>query len=372
MNNPEPTAPIKAPIRAVIRTTPEDFQVDELPAYTPSGQGEHLYLTFRKRGLDTMTAVQMLARRLGVQARDSGTAGLKDRHAVTTQQASFPFPIARPVPTADELSGDGITVLAVERHGNKLKTGHLRGNRFTLVLREIDPARRDELKSALEKLGVEGLPNRFGVQRFGRFGDNAEQARAWLSGQARPPRDQRVKRLLFSALQSELFNKVLDRRIADGTWGTPLPGELLVSAGGGRALRLVDVTDLDEALRSGQLSPSGPIHGARMPRPEGEALAVEEAALAGCEGDRKLLDDARNLGEGARRALRLLPAEMQVEALEDATGLQIQFVLPKGAYATTVLEAVCEVEDATRQQGATLKVGPVIGESDEQPSGEEG
>jgi tRNA pseudouridine13 synthase len=351
-------------IRAILRATLDDFQVDELPAYTPSGVGEHLYVHFRKRGLDTLQAVRLLAARLGVSARDAGTAGLKDRHALTTQYASFPFPITRPLPSAANLDGDGLEVLSLARHSNKLKTGHLRGNRFKLLLRGLDPAQRTPLRLALERLGVEGLPNRFGAQRFGRFGDNAGQARAWLSGQRPPPRDLRVRRLQFSALQSELFHRVLDRRIADGSWSHPLPGELLISPGGGRPLRLNDVPDADEAVRSGRLSPSGPLCGARAPLPEGEARSLEEDVLHDALPDLQLLARWKSLGEGGRRALRLLPMELRVDLPEDETGLQVQFVLPRGTYATTVLEAVCEVEDASRARDTTDPGGSAIGAED--------
>src|SRR5688572_26307343 len=111
----------------VIRSSPDDFVVEEVPAYEPSGEGEHLYVCFRKRGLNTLEAVKRIAERLGVASRDVGTAGLKDRHAVTTQWASFPYPMARGVPAPEAIAGDGIEVLAVRRHGNKLRTGHLRG-----------------------------------------------------------------------------------------------------------------------------------------------------------------------------------------------------------------------------------------------------
>ena len=178
--------------RVEIRHEPGDFRVDEVPAYEPVGQGEHLYLHLRKSGLDTMTAVTMLARRLKVAPRDVGTAGLKDRHAVTTQWMSLPWPMRNELPATDALSGEGIEVLAVARHNNKLRTGHLRGNRFTLVLRGIDATKRDALAQALERLGVTGLPNRFGGQRFGRDGDNATQARAWLANRQPAPRHPRV------------------------------------------------------------------------------------------------------------------------------------------------------------------------------------
>src|SRR5687768_9010651 len=142
--------------RATIRATPEDFLVEELPAYEPSGAGEHLYVRLRKRGLTTMQATAELARRLGVQARDAGTAGPKDRHAVAVQTASFPWPLARPLPEASALSAEGLEVLHLARHGNKLRTGHLRGNRFVIVLRELDEGARAGLVEAFERLGASG------------------------------------------------------------------------------------------------------------------------------------------------------------------------------------------------------------------------
>ncbi|MCS6899262.1 MAG: tRNA pseudouridine(13) synthase TruD [Myxococcales bacterium] len=356
-------------IRALLRSTLDDFQVDELPAYTPSGVGEHLYIHFRKRGLDTFQAVRYLANRLGVSAREAGTAGLKDRHAVTTQYASFPFPLARPLPSPADLTGEGIEVLSLARHGHKLKTGHLRGNRFLVKLRGIEPTQRHPLRLAFERLAVEGLPNRFGSQRFGRDGDNVDQARAWLSGQRPPPRDLRVRRLQFSALQSELFHRVLDRRIADGSWNRPLPGELLISPGGGRYQRLEDIPDAEEAVRSGRLSPSGPLCGARTPLPTDEARALEEDVLRNALSDLHLLAQWKSLGEGGRRALRIFPLELQTHLLDDATGLQVQFVLPRGAYATTVVEAVCAIEDVSRMTRTTDPEGSAI-EAEDPTSGE--
>ena len=348
--------------RVEIRHRPEDFRVDELPAYEPIGQGEHLYVHFRKTGLDTMTAVTMLARRLGVPGRDVGTAGLKDRHAVTTQSASFPWAMRHELPVAEALSGEGIEVLAMARHNNKLRTGHLRGNRFTLVLRGLRPDDRGPLGQALEQLGATGLPNRFGGQRFGRNGDNVAQARAWLSGQAPPPRHPRVRRLQFSALQSEIFHQVLDRRLADGTWNHLLEGDLLQPPHGGRMLRSAQVEDAAAEVAAGRLSPTGPIYGARMPWPEGAARALEEEILAAGLGDRTLLENNRQLGEGARRPLRLLPEGMRVSEVDaDATSLQVEFVLPRGAYATTVLEAVSVIDDVSRR-GVTGRKASTIEE----------
>ncbi|RYE89536.1 MAG: tRNA pseudouridine(13) synthase TruD [Myxococcales bacterium] len=357
--------------RVEIRRQPSDFQVDELPAYEPVGQGEHLYVHFRKTGLDTMTAATQLARRLGVPGRDVGTAGLKDRHAVTTQSASFPWPMKNELPDAARLSGEGIEVLSLARHNNKLRTGHLRGNRFTLVLRGLRPEERAPLQAALERLGTAGLPNRFGVQRFGRDGNNADQARAWLAGKQPAPRHPRVRRLQFSALQSEIFHRVLDRRIADGTWDRLLEGDLLQAPGGGKMLRSSQMADAAEAVAAWRLSPTGPIYGARMPWPEGAAKLLEDEVLATGLADRALIDKNRQLGEGARRPLGLRPEELRVrELVADATGLQVEFVLPKGAYATTVLEAVCEVDDVSRRGATDREAGTIEEDSEEGPENE--
>lgn len=357
--------------RVEIRRQASDFQVDELPAYEPIGQGEHLYVHFRKTGLDTMTAAAMLARRLGVPGRDVGTAGLKDRHAVTTQSASLPWPMKRELPEAASLSGDGLEVLSLARHNNKLRTGHLRGNRFTLVLRGLLPGQREPLRQALERLGSAGLPNRFGVQRFGRDGDNADQARAWLAGKQPAPRNPRVRRLQFSALQSEIFHRVLDRRIAEGTWSSLLEGDLLQAPGGGKMLRSSQMADAADAVASWRLTPTGPIYGARMPWPEGAAKQLEEEVLATGLVDRALIDKNRQLGEGARRPLGLRPEELRVsELVADATGLQVEFVLPRGAYATTVLEAVCEVDDVSRRGATEREAGTIEEDSEEGPENE--
>ncbi|MCC6523483.1 MAG: tRNA pseudouridine(13) synthase TruD [Polyangiaceae bacterium] len=333
--------------RAIIRSTPADFVVEEIPAYAPSGRGEHLFVTFRKTDLTTPEAVRRLARALGVSERDAGYAGMKDRHAVTTQTASFPFPAGRDLAEARAVALDGIEILAAERHEHKLRTGHLRGNRFTLHLRGLDAATARALAAALSDVVARGIPNHFGAQRFGRGGDNAERARAWLSGRSRGPRDPRERRLYFSALQSELFNAVLDARVADGTFATLLPGDLARRAESGGTVRvpLDDPAEL-EALRARHLVPTGPMVGARMPWPEGRPGDLERQVLAASGLELSIFEAHRKLGEGARRPLVLELGELHAEPpATGSDGLVLSFVLPKGGYATTVLGAVCEPFD---------------------------
>ena len=278
-----------ATLEAVIRRTPEDFVVEEIPAYAPSGRGEHLYLTFTKRGITTPDAVRFLARALDVDPRGTGFAGMKDRHAVTTQTASFAFPMARDAAAAVAgLSVPGITVLSAARHDNKLKPGHLVGNRFTITLADVPDGDAPELVRRLEAIGRLGVPNAFGPQRFGRDGDNPERALGWMAGRERGPRAPREQRLLFSSLQSLLFNQVLERREAAGTWGMVLPGDLAKKHDtGGLFLVPLSGPELDDARAragAGTISATGPMFGAKMRWPEGEPAALEREVLAATAG----------------------------------------------------------------------------------------
>ena len=339
--------------RAVFRSRPEDFVVDELPAYRPCGRGEHLFLTFRKVGVTTLDAIGALARSLGVDPRGAGFAGMKDRHAVTTQTASFPFPIARAF-EADvaALAVPGVTMLEAARHENKLKPGHLEGNRFTITLRGLAADDVALVCARLEALGRTGVPNEFGPQRFGRDGDNPERALAWLAGRDRGPRDKRQQRLRFSSLQSLWFNQVLARREAEGTWATVLPGDLAKKHdSGGLFAVALDGPELDDArarCQAGAISPTGPMFGSKMRWPEGAPRAIEDSVLAAGIGDPSRLEAFRHLGEGTRRSLRLEVSGLVATPLVGEGGLAVSFVLPKGGYATTVLGRAARLDDATR------------------------
>jgi tRNA pseudouridine13 synthase len=333
--------------RARIKESPEDFIVEEIPAYEPTGEGEHLFLRFTKRVLTTDDAVRAIAGALGVHARDVGVAGLKDKVGITTQTISVPIPRGQLTPFVDRalaLSLPNITIVGAQPHGNKLKTGHLRGNRFAVRIRGLDPARVDETVAAFERVGREGLPNAFGPQRFGKAKDNAARAREWLSGRAPAPRDPRLRRLLWSALQAELFNALLDARVKDGTWATPLLGDLVKLRISGGLFLCADVqVDQDRAAR-GEVSPTGPIFGVKMRSPEGEPARLEAQILHDLLGENVDLAATKSLGEGTRRALRLWVEDMRVERSggEQDDGIRVYFVLPKGAYATTVISSAVD------------------------------
>ncbi len=336
--------------------------VEEIPAYSPSGRGEHLYVTFTKRALTTIDAVNAMARALDTDPRGTGFAGMKDRHAVTTQTASFAFPMARDAEVAVAgLSVPGITVVGAARHDNKLKPGHLRGNRFTVALADAPEADAPELVRRLEAIGRGGVPNAFGPQRFGRDGDNPERALGWLAGKERGPRSPREQRLLFSSLQSLLFNRVLTRREAAGTWAQVLPGDVAKKHDSGGLFTVpLDGPELDDArarAEAGAISATGPLFGAKMRWPEGEPAALEREVLATISAEELRFEALRHLGEGTRRALRLFVSELTAEirgAEAQAPGsagravVVARFVLPKGGYATTVLGRACRLIDASR------------------------
>jgi tRNA pseudouridine13 synthase len=362
----DPALPI-----ALFRSSPADFVVDEVPLYPPSGAGEHLHLVLRKTDVTTQDAVRAIARALDVDPRGVGVAGMKDKRAITTQAATFPFPIARgaAADAAASIHVDGVEVLAAERHAHKLKPGHLAGNRFAITLRGLSRSGADDVARGLADAAKRGVPNAYGPQRFGRDGDNPERALAWLAGKERGPRDPNQQRFLFSALQSLLFNRVLERRVEGGSWDRVLPGDLAKKAdfegseleavrhfGGLFAVPLEgdELADVLARSAAGHVVATGPMFGAKMRWPDGAPAALERAILdealgaASIAGEAAALTPFRHLGEGTRRSLVLPVNEVMTEINEespDTTSLIVRFVLPKGGYATTVLQRLCVLKE---------------------------
>jgi tRNA pseudouridine13 synthase len=323
-----------------VRAAPEDFRVDEVPAYAPCGTGPHLYLRVEKRGRTTRDAVRALSRALGVPERDAGFAGMKDKDAVTTQWLSFPV-AATPDPAT--LALPGLSVLEVSRHANKLRTGHVRANAFSILVRGGDPARA---RAAAEALAARGLANFFGPQRFGAEGRNAEVGRALLRGEQtaearRAARDRFLRRLSISAYQALLFNRWLAERMADGLFAAALRGDVMKKLDTGGLFDCADPAVDGPRVARFEISPAGPMFGHKRRPASGDALAREERIL-GAEGI-ALADLARGGGEaeGTRRAARL-PARIAVDPEGD--GYRARFELPKGSYATVVLRELMKGE----------------------------
>jgi tRNA pseudouridine13 synthase len=326
-------------IGGTLRTTPEDFFVDEEPAYPASGAGDHIFVHIEKRGLTTPMAVERIARALSIQPRDIGVAGMKDRHAVTRQWLSLPPPVTPEAARA--LALDDIAIVDVARHNHKLRTGHVRANRFILRVRGVASDAADRARKILAHLATApGAPNWYGEQRFGRDGDNAERGLAIVRGETKPPRDKKLARLLVSSLQSQLFNDWLVARIRDGLYARVLAGDVLHKAGGGQFV-CTDPTLDEPRLLAGELVVTGPMFGDRMRAPaDGSPAAAREAATLEAAN---LLPGAfatvRSIAEGTRRDASITVGDPTVRDLEPGA-IEVAFSLPGGAYATAVMREV--------------------------------
>jgi tRNA pseudouridine13 synthase len=378
----------------VIKESPDDFIVNEIPAYEPCGSGEHLYLTFEKRGITTLEAIRRIAGRLKVSERDVGYAGMKDAVGVTRQTVSLQG--AGPEDVLS-LQLEGITVCSAVRHTNKLRPGHLKGNRFHITVRGVTSATAVESAAAvLEVLQRRGVPNYFGYQRYGAQGNShligaAMLRRDWqkavdcLMGEPEAVRDAewrsaiaayqqgdlagalrhmprhcrserdvlqrlaarpdawgkafsathpRLKKLYLSAFQSHLFDKVVEARLE--TLDRVMDGDLAWKHINGACFLVEDAGAEVSRAECFEISASGPMFGSRMTLPAGEVLALEQRVLEK-EGVRCAdFDLGSGLRmEGERRPLRV-PLEDVVCRVEDDI-LLLEFSLPKGSYATSVV-----------------------------------
>jgi tRNA pseudouridine13 synthase len=318
------------PLAARLRAAPEDFQVEEILGYDADGAGEHVLLWVQKRGANTDWVARELAKFAGVSPVAVGYAGLKDRHAVTRQTFSVQL-AGKSDPDWSTFPHAEVKVLAATRHSRKLKRGALRGNRFVLVLRDVQ-GDRATAEQVLQQIAARGVPNYYGEQRFGREGGNVAQARAMFGGR-RVDRDKRS--FLLSAARSHIFNSVLAARIERGAWDTPLDGEIWSLAGSRSWFGPEPFSEvLAERLARADIHPSGPLWGQGEPPTQGEAGALE-CAIAMADSDLAAGLAAARMDQ-ERRPLRLLPKDLSWRWLDD-TSLELVFELPAGAYATVVV-----------------------------------
>lgn len=319
-----------------IKAEPEHFVVSEVPLYAASGQGEHVYLTITRRGRATRDLANDLARLAGVAPGAIGYAGLKDKQAVATQSFSIHLPPDGPEELARRVEAElGCTVSSASRHTNKLRKGHLLGNRFSVLISGAGPDAAERARAVCEAIAARGLPNFFGAQRFGREGDNAMRGRDMLLG-GRGPRQRFLRELLLSAWQAEAFNRWLAARMAAGDFVRLMEGDVAKKLATGGMFTVEDAGAEAPRLASWEITYTGPMFGAKMRPAAGEAGEREAAFLAAEGVDARALKKARL--PGSRRAARL-PLE-NVEIEPEGDGLWLRFLLPKGSYATTVLREV--------------------------------
>ncbi len=319
----------------VLHSHAEDFRVTELLPFSPNGSGPHLFVELQKTNLDTPQAIRNLLQLWGQNCQgplplEIGYAGLKDRHAIARQWVSLPW--SGSIPEARE--GLGVQVLQAVFHSEKLRRGQQSGNQFEIRIRQVPEGGFERAQAILAALTQRGVPNYFGPQRFGIHSDNASRARAILRGEQRPPRDRRLTTLLFSALQAEIFNQVLAQRIASGTLGTALLGDLVQKHDTGGMFWIEDLAADQPRIDALAISPTGPMPGKKMRAPRDPAGAIERAIIQAAGVDP---NDMPRLGPGTRRVLRY-PLGPHSLVPEGSDSFWIRFTLPSGAYATVVLD----------------------------------
>ncbi|HXG11778.1 MAG TPA: tRNA pseudouridine(13) synthase TruD [Gemmataceae bacterium] len=340
-------------IGGCIKVQPEDFEVEEIPAYEPSGSGEYLYLWIEKRAMGAEYFVRQVARRLGVNPGDVGTAGLKDRHAVTRQMVSVP---ASAADRLGQLEGEGIRLLRVSRHGNKLRPGHLRGNRFRILIRDVVPQAGERLGPLLDRLRRDGLPNFYGPQRFGRGGETVRAGFALLRGESPPvsasgrPFDLRnrfLRKLALSAAQSALFNHYLARRMADGLLRRVLTGDVMTKWPVGGLFVAADREREQARFDARETVHTGPVFGRKTLAAAGEAAAREADTLREAGLDAGVWGRFGKLAQGTRRHNLVYVDDLA--ATVEPEGVRLTFTLPAGSYATVLLREItrttAEVEE---------------------------
>lgn len=329
-------------LKARMRVSPEDFRVDEIDTFEASGNGEHLLLSIEKREMTTMHAARRIAQWAGVAESAIGFAGMKDRHAVTRQRFSVWIP-KKVAPDVEALQSDDLKVLSANWHARKLPRGALTGNRFVLMLREVE-GDHAESETRLDAIAKQGVPNYFGEQRFGRSGDNVAQALAMFAGR-RVRREERS--MLLSAARSQIFNAALDRRVERGDWNTAIEGDVFMLDGSHSVFGPVDIDDIIATrLASFDIHPTGPMWGRGELRTKGDVLALE-ADIAQSHADLCSGLEAAGMKQ-ERRGLRLPVTELSWTWLQgDVLSLSLQ--LPAGSYATTVLRELGDVKDVQRR-----------------------
>jgi tRNA pseudouridine13 synthase len=384
-----------------IKARPEDFLVEEVPLYPPTGEGEHLYLVVEKRRRLTTDLVRLLAQHFGVRREVIGFAGLKDKHAVTRQCMTIHH---GDIDKARTFADGHIRILAAERHRNKIRRGHLKANRFVIKVREVEPAHAPRAKRLMDRLVRFGVPNYYGEQRFGyrrnnhtlgkllllrRYqefldqmlgqprddespkaqdarraydeGDYPRALKLWptvhrferqacgpLSRNASPEQaingiDHTQLTLLISSFQSEIFNRVVDRRLRDGLYDRVLVGDLAFKHTTRGLFMVLDADHEQPRCDALEISPTGPLWGPDMVMPNGQVIAWERQALAATGvSEEQLVIDGPYAPGGSRRAMRMLVADPDVGGGADEHGpyIRIAFELSRGCFATTVLREI--------------------------------
>ena len=335
-----PYAYEKPLLTGLLRQQPSDFCVEEMLGFEPEGEGEHVFLWVEKRGLNTQQVAERLSRFASVPLKKTGYSGMKDRHAVTRQWFSLQLP-EKNEPDWQQLDDSQVSVLRHDRHRRKLRRGAHKANRFTIsiaALKAEDITRAsDDLAARIESMTRRGFPNYFGEQRFGRQGMNLVNASQWFEGTLKPKRH--LRGIYLSSARSSLFNRVLAKRVEEGSWCELLSGELLLLEGTNSVFAPSDDDQLANRLQEGDIHPTGPLYGTSGKlNCEDEVAALEDNTLSLYPSITSGLESKGLKAE--RRALRVIPKQLKYQL--DHERLELSFILPSGSFATALVRELVD------------------------------
>ena len=326
----------------MIRTEPTDFQVEEVLGFELSGEGEHQFVEVEKQSLTTEQLAKLLADFANVPKRQVSFSGMKDKHALTSQWFSIHMPGVKMLDWQG-LDTQGIRIKQSSLHKKKLKRGVHKSNRFKITFRDWngDASRNDD---RVKQIRHQGVPNYFGEQRFGRNGDNIDQASRWFQGVFTPKRH--LRSIYLSSARSYLFNLCLAQRVVDGSWNQLLNDEIVILDGSNSVFAYNEAQDLQTRLEQGDIHPTGPLYGKEQDR-HGRATMTSQ--------EREILIPHSVFTEGLirqglnaeRRSLRLIAKDLVCEYPQDRM-LVLSFELPKGCFATSLIREV--VDYSVKQQ----------------------
>ena len=346
--------PVKVQNNFIFNPTSRDFIVDEIPLYEFTGEGEHLILHVRKKDMTTWEMVSAIAKYCKIKQRDIGYAGLKDKNAMTMQYISLLAKDNEEI--LKTFNHDKIKILGTYRHNNKIRVGHLKGNHFKVRLKKVLGVQKDKLDSVLKWVKANGVPNYFGTQRFGNQGDNWKEGKAINDGTLKM-RDKKTRTFLLNAYQSYLFNAWLSKRIelsmlleafseedAEKVFELPkgslegckeqphffklLEGDLMMHYPFGRVFELEDLEEEAKRFKEWDIAPSGLLAGKRVSRTQKVSGLIEEKYNE---------EIAEN---GARRYAWIRVTDIKKNYVEEKAHYELEFTLPKGSYATNVLDVL--------------------------------
>jgi len=336
----------KPDITGDLRTSPEDFEVVEQLPFEPSGEGEHLLISIRKKGLNTVFVARQLAKFFSVKDAQVTYAGLKDRFAVTEQW----FGVHLPGKADDDLSSlsiEGVEVLTYRRHHKKLRVGALSGNQFNITLRNISDV--NSLARRWHAVSQHGVPNYFGEQRFGINGGNIDRANELFSG--KKIKDKKKRGIYLSAVRSLLFNQMISERINTQCFDKLQQGDVLMLAGSQSVFVLDEIDDIIvQRYVEKDVDITAPLWGAGSLMTTGKPFKLEQKLIekhAGfCQGLAKF-----GLKQ-ERRRIRLSLSNAEITTDKEASIAQLSFFLPAGCFATTVLRELVDYRDLTERANA--------------------